>query len=610
MATYSTQDGITFNLPDEGTVFRATGDNTNSAYYTVTNGKLVTTGSTQVANTDLKAPDGTIIKGGSPITVSTNGLTPVDPNFTGTYWQNVSPAAGYYNQTGQQYSSLPEFNMADINTVLQKTGGVWPTSNTTQTVDPNNPNGIVATNATGQVISQPNPAPQPGALTPTANNAVNPNVANPTTGLQSAAGVTPTAQPAQVDPALVNPNVAPGTTPTPTQTALGITGQPAVNQPAAQAAVSSYTGPSIVDYLNSVGQPSSYAARAQLAAQMGIQNYSGTADQNTKMLDTLRAGQGSQAPQVQSTTPTPPAAPSANVNTQLLSQYGVQPPNAAQSPMLSFVDSYKQILSQFGIPDIKAQFDKTQKEFDDLQNELNDKISNINDDPWLSEGVRQGRVQKQKDRYEGKSSILTNKLKLYDSLYKQGLDEAKFVAGKAYDQYQFDQNTQLKLYELGEKQLEAQQKLTSVSPGSTLYDPTTGQAVYTAPTTASQNATGGSSGGTFTSTQSNKGAANAGMSIAEFNALPADDKNYFLNSYSAFQQAQKNIVAKTQTVDQVAAQIRSSNLSTTVKTTLLKQLGAPTTAPTTTAGGTASGGALQSIEDFFGNAWNSLMSAF
>lgn len=45
-----------------------------------------------------------------------------------------------------------------------------------------------------------------------------------------------------------------------------------------------YTGSSIVDSLNSQGQPSDFASRSKLAASMGIQNYTGTAQQNTQML--------------------------------------------------------------------------------------------------------------------------------------------------------------------------------------------------------------------------------------------------------------------------------------------------------------------------------------
>lgn len=49
---------------------------------------------------------------------------------------------------------------------------------------------------------------------------------------------------------------------------------------------------SIVDYLKSQGQDSSYAARKNLAQQNGIQNYRGTAQQNTQLLGILRSGTG------------------------------------------------------------------------------------------------------------------------------------------------------------------------------------------------------------------------------------------------------------------------------------------------------------------------------
>lgn len=54
--------------------------------------------------------------------------------------------------------------------------------------------------------------------------------------------------------------------------------------------VSGYQGNSIVDYLNSIGQDSSFANRSKLALQQGISNYTGTASQNTTLLNKLRNG--------------------------------------------------------------------------------------------------------------------------------------------------------------------------------------------------------------------------------------------------------------------------------------------------------------------------------
>jgi len=55
---------------------------------------------------------------------------------------------------------------------------------------------------------------------------------------------------------------------------------------------SSYAGTSIVDFLKSTGQQSDYASREKLAQQAGIQNYTGSAEQNTQLLNQLKGGQG------------------------------------------------------------------------------------------------------------------------------------------------------------------------------------------------------------------------------------------------------------------------------------------------------------------------------
>lgn len=52
--------------------------------------------------------------------------------------------------------------------------------------------------------------------------------------------------------------------------------------------LSGYTGNSIVDALNSVGYNSSYSSRKELANKLGIANYTGTAEQNLKMIELLK----------------------------------------------------------------------------------------------------------------------------------------------------------------------------------------------------------------------------------------------------------------------------------------------------------------------------------
>lgn len=54
---------------------------------------------------------------------------------------------------------------------------------------------------------------------------------------------------------------------------------------------------SIVDYLASRGQDSSFKNRKKLAEQYGIAGYTGSANQNTQLLNTLRSGSAAQQPQ-------------------------------------------------------------------------------------------------------------------------------------------------------------------------------------------------------------------------------------------------------------------------------------------------------------------------
>ncbi|MFC7364554.1 MULTISPECIES: N-acetylmuramoyl-L-alanine amidase [Bhargavaea] len=54
--------------------------------------------------------------------------------------------------------------------------------------------------------------------------------------------------------------------------------------------VPAYNGESIVDYLNMQGHDSSLSARKRLAEQYGIKNYTGTAAQNTQLLEKLQSG--------------------------------------------------------------------------------------------------------------------------------------------------------------------------------------------------------------------------------------------------------------------------------------------------------------------------------
>lgn len=109
--------------------------------------------------------------------------------------------------------------------------------------------------------------------------------------------------------------------------------------------------------------------------------------------------------------------------------------------------------------------------------------------------------------------------------------------------------------------------------------------------------------GTFTSTQINGGAANAGMAIADFKNLDADSQNYFINGYSQFTTMLKQRDDGTITDDQVANNIASATgIPDAAKTVLYKKAGVSAPDPNASSNGP---GFFSSALQFVGNLFGS-----
>jgi len=191
---------------------------------------------------------------------------------------------------------------------------------------------------------------------------------------------------------------------------------------------------SIVDFLKQSGQPADYASRANLAASHGIQGYAGTAQQNTQLLGILRGGgqttpttSPTQQPQQQEQPTNQPSGQSTSQpsgqhsSTQDLVNagfYGYTGWNDAEAladfkdtggegkggpssgktgggtdtsfinqPTINLPEIYDTLQADSGITELEAKLSAQTQSFNDAQ-------SKINDNPFLSEASRVGRVQK------------------------------------------------------------------------------------------------------------------------------------------------------------------------------------------------------------------------
>lgn len=165
------------------------------------------------------------------------------------------------------------------------------------------------------------------------------------------------------------------------------------------------------------------AAVAALQKQLGVDNSSGVGYFGPKTIAAVqKAGSAAgETPQIGNT----PTDPNASAGT------GTDTP--ASDPIQDVIDTYTKVYQKLGLGDIKSQYQDILKKQADLTNEMNGKIEEVHNDPWLSQGVKDARVKRIQDSYETKLNTQTHLAQLYDSLYKEGQDQAKFLIGEIND---------------------------------------------------------------------------------------------------------------------------------------------------------------------------------
>lgn len=127
--TFTVNGTTPLKIPLDGTVFRAVGDSNGDAVYKRTGATITTiavpqyTAATRFTDTDT----GITYEVGQAST-NPHNVVFLDTTYSGLATKRQSAYDVYRSQTGQEPLSLPEFNMADLQTVLAHTGGVLPST--------------------------------------------------------------------------------------------------------------------------------------------------------------------------------------------------------------------------------------------------------------------------------------------------------------------------------------------------------------------------------------------------------------------------------------------------------------------------------------------------
>lgn len=128
-----------------------------------------------------------------------------------------------------------------------------------------------------------------------------------------------------------------------------------------------------------------------------------------------------------------------DIKTFLSQTYGIDTSNLGATfsdPVASIKKIVEEVMASTGMPEIKTQLDAIAKSKTELENQMNDEIASINDNPWLSEGLRQKKVQAVKDKYESKVNSKINEFNLLQDMYDSARQEAQYSATLATNIYQ------------------------------------------------------------------------------------------------------------------------------------------------------------------------------
>jgi hypothetical protein len=154
----------------------------------------------------------------------------------------------------------------------------------------------------------------------------------------------------------------------------------------------------------------------------------------------------------------------------IAAKYNLDFPKPEDNPYDQFYTWYKKVYDDLGLTTIKTQLADINKQITDEANKRDEEVANINDDPWLTEGVRLRRNKRAAEKYDNKIKNLTNQFNMYESVYTRGSQEAQFVASKGMELNQnavkLTQDLMFKAIDMAEKEAEAMAKSKEASYSS------------------------------------------------------------------------------------------------------------------------------------------------
>jgi hypothetical protein len=235
------------------------------------------------------------------------------------------------------------------------------------------------------------------------------------------------------------------------------------------------SNPSVIDYMNATGMASDYGSRATLANSLGIPNYQGTADQNTEMLRQLRNQQAGNS-SLQQGLNAPVSQGSMIQHENYMQRAGVNytPEDYQADPPRVLSDYIEQVMDSLGIGEVSVITQREADELEELENQKDREMRDVNDNPWLTEGVRLRERAKIEEAYQDRIGNKEAKLARLQRDKELMVQQSQWALGTAISLWdsdrRFDQAQAEALYSRQQDALEWKYKEMVYNQGASQFD--------------------------------------------------------------------------------------------------------------------------------------------
>jgi LysM repeat protein len=111
-----------------------------------------------------------------------------------------------------------------------------------------------------------------------------------------------------------------------------------------------------------------------------------------------------------------------------------------KNPEKTFEELYQEMYTRLGLNDLKDNISNLTKRLTESEEKYADEIQKVNENPWMSEGLRSMRTKRIQERADAQKSIIMQELQLNQDAFDRGRQEVQYLTTTSLNQWNADRN--------------------------------------------------------------------------------------------------------------------------------------------------------------------------